>query len=114
MTKLAILCLYRRIFSIYLGRSFDVKVIGLMAILVLFYFATTITKIFECIPRSRVWDSSIPGHCIDIPTLLNVVGIINMITDLIIVVLPFRVVWNLNMKLRKKLYVVLAFAFGMW
>lgn len=113
IAKLAILCLYRRVFSI--PRSpFDIAIIFLIVLLVLFYTATNITKIWECVPRARIWDPSIPGKCIDTPMLLNVSGIFNTVTDFIIVMMPFKAVWNLNMKLKKKVYVVLAFTFGMW
>lgn len=113
IAKLAILCLYRRVFSPYPRSAFDITCIFLIVLLVLFYVATNITKIWECVPRARIWDLSIPGHCIDTPMLLNVSGIFNTVTDFIIILMPFRAVWNLNMKLKKKVYVVLAFTFGM-
>lgn len=113
IAKLAILCLYRRVFSMYPRSAFDITVVFLIVLLVLFYIATNITKIWECVPRARIWDPSIPGHCIDTPMLLNVSGIFNTVTDFIIVMMPFKAVWTLNMKLKKKVYVVLAFTFGM-
>ncbi|KAG6355006.1 hypothetical protein INS49_004087 [Diaporthe citri] len=100
-------------FSIYPRSPFDITVIALMVLTVLFYITTTITKIWECVPRAKIWDTSIPGHCIDTYMLLNVSGIFNTVTDFIIVMLPLGRVWTLNMKLKKKAYVVLAFTFGM-
>lgn len=76
--------------------------------------ATSLAKIWECIPREKIWDASIPGHCIDMPMLLNVSGLFNTVTDVIIVFLPVQSVWTLNMKLKKKIMVVLAFTFGLW
>lgn len=114
VTKLAILCLYRRVFSIYPRSTFDVTVIVMIVILVLYYVATVIAKIWECVPRSRAWDQSIPGHCIDTLMLVNVDGVFNAVTDFIMVIMPLGVVWNLSMKFTKKLHVVLAFTFGMW
>ncbi|POS74520.1 hypothetical protein DHEL01_v207087 [Diaporthe helianthi] len=113
VTKLAILCLYRRVFSMYPRSTFDVTVIVMMVILVLYYVATVIAKIWECDPRPRAWDQSIPGHCIDTLMLVNVDGVFNALTDLIMVILPLRMVWNLKMKVTKKVHVVLAFTFGM-
>ncbi|KAL1870762.1 hypothetical protein Daus18300_005082 [Diaporthe australafricana] len=114
MAKLAILCLYRRVFSVHRRSQFDITVIGLMVLLVLFYVATVIIKIFECLPRARIWDPSVPGHCIDMSMLLNVSGIFNTVTDLILVMMPFKVVWNLKlMTLKQKASVILAFTFGM-
>lgn len=114
ITKLAILLLYRRAFSPYSRSVFDIICKGLIALLILFYIATNLTKIWECVPRAKIWDPSIPGHCIDTPTLLNTSGIFNTVTDFILVLLPVRAVWNMNMNLRKKALVVLAFTFGLW
>lgn len=114
VAKLAILCLYRRIFSGYPRSPFDIAVIILGVLLVLYYVATVIAKIWECIPVARAWDQSIPGHCIDVLMLVNVDGIFNLVTDFIMVIMPLRVVWSLSMKVTKKAYVVLAFTFGMW
>lgn len=113
MAKLAILCLYRRIFSGHPRSPFNLAVVMLSVLLVFYYVATVIAKIWECTPRSRAWDQSIPGHCIDVLMLVNVDGIFNAVTDFIMVIMPLQVVWNLNMKVTKKVYVVLAFTFGM-
>lgn len=101
-------------FSGYPRSPFDIAVIVLGVLLVLYYIATVIAKIWECIPLSRAWDQSVPGSCIDVLMLVNVDGIFNLVTDFIMVIMPLRVVWNLNMKVMKKAYVVLAFTFGMW
>lgn len=114
MAKLAILCLYRRIFSGHPRSPFDVAVIVLGVLLILYYVATIIAKIWECIPIARAWDQSLPGYCIDVLMLVNVDGIFNAITDFIIVIMQLWMVWDLNMKVTKKVYVVLAFTFGMW
>lgn len=114
IAKLAVLFLYRRVFSPYPRSPFDIIVITLVTFLILFYIAMNLTKIWECIPREKIWNTSLPGHCIDISMLLNVSGIFNTVTDFIIVFLPIRVVWNLNMSPRKKIIVVLAFTFGLW
>lgn len=98
----------------YPRSTFDVTVIVMIILLVLYYVATVIAKIWECVPRSRAWDQSIPGHCIDILMLVNVDGVFNAVTDFIMVIMPLGVVWNLSMKFTRKVHVVLAFTFGMW
>lgn len=112
--KLAILCLYRRVLRIYPRSAFDIIAILLIIVLTLFYVATTIVKIWECVPRARAWDNSIPGNCIDTPMLLNVGGVFNLLTDLIMVMMPLLVVWNVNMEITRKVHIVLAVTFGMW
>jgi hypothetical protein len=79
----------------------------------MYYTSTTIVKIFECTPRERLFDPKIPGTCIDIPMLLLITGIFNIITDVIILLLPVKAVWDLKMQIRKKTVVVLVFTFGL-
>ena len=46
--------------------------------------------------------------------LLNTSGCFNTITDFLILFLPIKAVWDLNMSKQKKLIVVLVFTFGLW
>ena len=92
---------------------FDISIVFLIVLMILFYTATSIVKIWECVPRAKIFDPSIPGSCIDTPRLLNISGFFNTATDVIIVLLPVKAVWNMNMSFRKKVYVVLVFTFGL-
>lgn len=83
-----------------------------MAILVLFYLATFLVKIWECNPRERIWDRSIPGKCVNVSSLLNVSGLFNTLTDIMILLIPIKSVWNLNMTTKRKVGVVAAFTVG--
>lgn len=78
----------------------------------MFYVALTIVKIFECNPRARIWDKSVEGTCINIPSLLNTSGLFNTISDLLILLVPLKAVWALNMKTKKKLGVIAVFSVG--
>ena len=114
VTKLAILALYRRVFSPRRFSPFDITIVVLIVIIVLFYGSTSFVKIFECNPRSRIFDKSIPGTCVDTSTLLNTSGCFNTLTDFLILFLPVKAVWDLNMSKQKKIIVVLVFTFGLW
>lgn len=83
-----------------------------MIIVCLFYTATSAAKIFECTPRSRIWDSSIEGTCINVPSLLNISGLFNIITDMLILLVPVKSVWKLNMDRGRKVACVLLFSVG--
>lgn len=112
-TKLAILLLYRRVFLPQRGGFFDWGLRFFMLILGLFYFATTIVKIWECSPRARIWDKSIPGTCVNVASLLNTSGLFNTVTDILILLVPVKSVWNLQMTRKRKLGVVLVFTVGL-
>ena len=110
--KLAILYIYRRVFVPRRWGIFDWTLRIFMAILVLFYLATFLVKIWECNPRERIWDRSIPGKCVNVSSLLNVSGLFNTLTDIIILLIPIKSVWNLNMTTKRKVGVVAAFTVG--
>lgn len=114
IAKLAVLCLYRRVFSPRRWSPFDISIVALIVLLILFYTSTTIVKIFECNPRAKIFNSELPGKCVDVPMLLNTSGLFNTVTDFIILLLPVKAVWNMNMKRQKKVIVVLVFTFGLW
>ena len=64
-TKVSVLWLYRRVFAPMRWSPLDIIIVSLVIIMVAFYVSTTIVKILECIPRSRIFDKSIPGHCVE-------------------------------------------------
>jgi hypothetical protein len=114
ITKLAILWLYRRFFSPIQWSLFDILIVSLITILIGFYGITSFVKIFECSPRAKIFDKSIPGTCTDVSRLLNTSGMFNTITDYLILLLPVHAVWKLQLTPIKKLYIVLTFTFGLW
>jgi hypothetical protein len=114
ITKLAVLYLYRRFFSPVKWSPFDIAIVALIVILIGFYGITSFVKIFECTPRARIVDKTIPGHCIDVSTLLNTSGSFNTITDFLILLLPVHAVWNMHLTKVRKVFVVLVFTFGLW
>ncbi|CAD6442284.1 277b90b0-29f9-4555-b135-f970c75e88d4 [Sclerotinia trifoliorum] len=112
-TKLTILTIYRRVFVPHRWSKFDMVLRLFEGILILFYFAISVVKIFECTPRARIWNKSLPGTCVDVSKLLNTSGLFNFTTDVLILLIPVKSVWNLQMKKKRKLSVVLIFTFGM-
>ncbi|TEY62246.1 hypothetical protein BOTCAL_0165g00060 [Botryotinia calthae] len=63
--------------------------------------------------RARIWNKSLPGTCVDVSKLLNTSGLFNFTTDVLILLVPVKSVWNLQMKKKRKMSVVLIFTFGM-
>ena len=112
-TKIAILLLYRRVFLAQLWSALDVAIRLLMLIICLFYIATTVVKIWECTPRPRIWDKSIEGTCINVPNLLNTSGLFNTLSDILILLVPVKSVWKLNMSIGRKVGCVLLFTVGL-
>jgi hypothetical protein len=114
LAKIAVLWLYRRVFSPHRWSLFDNVIVALIAIIFTFYAVTSMVKIFECSPRDKIWNKSLPGKCVEIKWVLNISGGFNTVTDWIILLLPIHAVSKLQMDKLKKILVVLAFTFGMW
>ena len=63
-----------------------------------------------CRPFEYNWNKYIPGTCGDTTQAYEAVGILNLMTDLTIVILPMPVLWKLQLPVAKK--VALTFMFG--
>ena len=112
-TKTAILLLYRRVFIPHKKGVFDWIIRVFIVVLTFFYIADTFAKIWECVPRARIWNKQISGTCVNISTLLNTSGIFNMVTDVMILLVPVKAVWNLQMNKQRKIWTVLVFTVGL-
>ncbi|KAI1125483.1 hypothetical protein F5Y10DRAFT_246884 [Nemania abortiva] len=67
----------------------------------------------QCIPHRLIWDKTVSGHCIQEKLYDVITASINLILDLIVLILPQRVIWRLKMSSRKKLRVSAVFAVGL-
>lgn len=80
---------------------------------ILYYTAIIIAENLTCIPRQRIWDPTITGgKCISAKNQLVSSSVINVMSDLMILALPQKIVWKLQLSKRKKLGVSLIFAIG--
>ncbi|PYH93733.1 hypothetical protein BO71DRAFT_354646 [Aspergillus ellipticus CBS 707.79] len=114
VTKLSIFLLYVRVFAPSPKCNpfwFIQFIIGLNF---LFYLADTIVKICECTPRSRIWDKDVPGHCININIPILVTSIVNVVSDIIMLLMPIMCVWRLQITVRRKLGISAIFAAGIF
>lgn len=107
--KLAILGLYKRLFP---TRGILLVIHILMAVLVALTISTTVTNLAACRPFSANWDSTVKATCINKEAFFIWGSIPNIITDIIILILPMRVVWNLHATRRMKIGLTITFAVG--
>ncbi|KAI1313524.1 hypothetical protein F5Y03DRAFT_336899 [Xylaria venustula] len=111
--KITVLQVYRRVFSPHRWSHLDIAIVAVAIVLTLFHTATFLVKIFECHPRSKIFNPKIPGTCIDIPLLFTIIGAFNAVTDVVILLLPIKAVWGMRLQRRKKTLIVLVFTFGL-
>lgn len=82
---------------------------------VLFYGITTITEIFRCWPREKIWNILYQGggRCpINIEAQNLATSVLNVVSDSAILALPQSIIWRLQMPRAKKIGVSLLFVVG--
>ncbi|KAL8789308.1 MAG: hypothetical protein Q9213_001231 [Squamulea squamosa] len=79
-----------------------------------FYVSTSFALLFECTPRAKIWDTTIPGRCINIKAVFLLTGAWNVLSDITILVLPISPIWQLQMSQRKKLGIYAVFSTGVF
>ena len=70
--------------------------------------------LFYCAPRKMIWFKLTPGgKCHDVNDIILSQGAFNMISDIVILILPSASLWRLNVPLSRKIFVTLMFATGL-
>ncbi|KAI1827431.1 hypothetical protein F4861DRAFT_535994 [Xylaria intraflava] len=105
--KMSILHFYSVIFR---QRIFLRFVYAAMVIMVAFYIGAFLGTALVCIPPQKKWYPDTPGYCGSEITLYFAIVITDMLTDLIIIILPLPILWGLQLPLSKRL--ALSFIFG--
>ncbi|CAD6591223.1 MAG: hypothetical protein ASARMPREDX12_005038 [Alectoria sarmentosa] len=114
ITKLSILLLFLRIF-VPSGKTRTYWIIqGVILFNFLFYLANLPVEIWPCVPRSKLWTPTEPGHCIKNEEVFVAGGTINVVSDFTILLLPIVEVWRLHMSTQRKIGVSAVFATGLF
>lgn len=84
-----------------------------MTVIVAWAIATILAGCLICRPFAYNWDKTIPGgYCGDQVTSFTITGIINLVTDVIVLVLPMRNLSKLQMATYKKVTLIAVFGLG--
>ncbi|RYC65867.1 hypothetical protein CHU98_g275 [Xylaria longipes] len=78
-----------------------------------YYLATTFVYLLACIPREKIWNPTVDGHCINQQDVIVLTPALNVISDVTILVVPVAEVFKLQMPLKTKLSVAAIFAVGL-
>ncbi len=110
LIKLSILLFYARIFRTVGIYRAVFWVVGLM--LIAWWVGVNGITIFPCHPVRKVLDPGMPGHCINQETNFVATGTVNIVTDIILLLLPVPMLWNLHTGIRRRIYLVGLFTTG--
>lgn len=108
--KLSLLFLYHRLSP---QRRFRVVVYVVMAVVAGYSFALVFVLIFSCRPIQMGWDAMITdGKCVNRPAVYIATAVVNIVTDLFILVIPVPMVSKLQMPKQQKLGLICMFVIG--
>ncbi|KAF2875177.1 hypothetical protein BDV95DRAFT_310249 [Massariosphaeria phaeospora] len=109
--KLAVISVYLQIFHQKTWAKWVLR--GTAAIVVAAALALIFATIFQCRPTKFIWDHSIPGGvCSDLHSLFSYLFIPNVVTDVILLLVPIPIITRLQMSLPVKAGVLATFLSG--
>ena len=116
LTKTAILSQYLRLFAPQKSLDpfmwYSARII--IVVTGVFYVISTFLTIFACSPREAFWNPLIIDcRCLDNDISAIIACSFNVISDIIILMLPAKAVWKLRIPTRDKIRIVLLFAIGL-
>ena len=107
--KSSILLLYRRLFP---GRHFQIVLWCVGGFVLSYSFAQSVVEVFECSPVNSLWNPQVKGKCINLSAELVASSVLNVVTDVFILVLPLPILWRLQISLERKLELIGIFSLG--
>ena len=113
LTKLSILALFYEVFGLRL-HHYRIPIFILAGLVLGWWLAFTIVNLLFCIPLHATWDLTYTGpkQCVDNLPSYIANGVSNVVTDALILVLPVRVVWGMQLSMGKKAGLLFIFLLG--
>lgn len=98
-SKLSILFMYTALIPI---PSMKQWAKGIGALIIAWNIGDVIAAFLICRPLARNWDLTIPGTCGSQPNFYFAMGVVNIITDVFLLVLPMPYLYRLRLAPKKK------------
>lgn len=85
----------------------------LVALFIIAYIiAQILTQIFQCVPIKALWDSNISAKCINFYAMTMAMSVMNVTTDIVVLILPMRSVSGLPISRSQKWQLSATFVLG--
>lgn len=110
LTKISILLQYLRIFNVTNIRKLCYIQIAIVSVYGVWLF---FSSVLNCVPIARNWDKTVQGKCLPTTPLWLTNAALNILTDIMIVLLPMPVISSLMLPLKQKLWLTIVLAFGL-
>ena len=112
IVKSSALFFYGRVFGIKRNFRIQLWTVGILNFLIGISFAFAAT--FYCIPARKVWDQKVPGSCGKLEVIYVAATVLHVFTDLIVLILPMRHLYEIQISQSKKwgLYGIFFLGYG--
>ena len=107
--RISIIFLYITIFRV---RSFRIAAYTVLGLNLAYFLAVILQTLLICQPVAFNWDQTIAGSCGDQKTSDEVIGVLNILYDVILIILPMPMLWRLQMATSRKLALSAIFGMG--
>ncbi|PTB35551.1 uncharacterized protein TrAFT101_009408 [Trichoderma asperellum] len=112
LTKCSILLLYLRLFEIVRWIRWTCR--GLLACVIIYCISSMVATIFQCNPVVKAFDKAQKGTCINLATFWFANAGFSIATDVIILLLPMPLVYQLEVPRPQKIALMAVFAIGVF
>ncbi|KAK7959246.1 uncharacterized protein PG986_004100 [Apiospora aurea] len=79
---------------------------------ILLMVSVFVASVFTCVPVNKYWDRGVPGHCNDEGLQYIVSSSVTALTDILVVILPIKIVVGLQMPMRLKMGLTFVLTLG--
>ncbi|KAK4212944.1 putative integral membrane protein Pth11-like [Rhypophila decipiens] len=111
--RLTFLIFYYRLFSLP-SPKYKYTLHGVMTFVVTMNLALFFATLFNCNPREKNWDPTVPGSCIPPSILPWFSGASSSLTDLVVLIIPIPILSGMNMAFNKKVRAMAVFGLGIF
>lgn len=110
--QISILAFYTRTFGIY--RTFRFICFGMIAVVTAWFIGAFFSFLFACNPIHKLWDTLTPGTCTLGVPLCASVGMIHIVLDASILLMPLPQLWKLQMAVSTKIVLTFLLTLGLF
>lgn len=110
LVKLGILLSYLRIFN---AKQDRVATRIVMGVAMCWMLSAVLGAFFQCRPFSYMWNQLQEGNCNHRVRFWVAIGVSHLLIDVLILLLPVRMVWKLQVSLKTKIGLYVLFGLGL-
>ncbi|KAI1172024.1 hypothetical protein F4777DRAFT_23115 [Nemania sp. FL0916] len=107
--RISICLLYKRIFA---TPQFRIKAFIMIGLSIAWFISAFVVGLVYCVPLDKFWHPFKPGRCLNFNLFYLLIGVFETVIDIVILILPVRATFNVQLPLKTKLLVSSIFLLG--